>query len=109
MYRIPGVATTPARDAPRVRPTRGPPAAPGDSGATGPAGAIAGQAEEHERIWVGLNDVVARRLSTACVDLQAALGLMGDHPANSKIGHALGELDQAIRDIQDTVIGQRAG
>ena len=32
--------------------------------------------------------------------LQAALGLLGDHPASAKIRHAVDEMDQAIRDIR---------
>jgi hypothetical protein len=111
MYRIPGAysrkTTTSAPAVPAVQPTRAPPPdsppAPEDGHATGPAGAIPGQAEDRERIATGLNDVVVRRLLTAGEDLQAALGLMVDHPANGKIRHAVDELDQAIRDIPDTV------
>jgi hypothetical protein len=43
---------------------------------------------------------VVRRLLTAGEDLQAALGLLGDHPASAKIRHAVDEMDQAIRDIR---------
>ncbi len=74
MYRIPGVlsaaTTTRAPAVPQAPPT--------------PA--------------LGLNDAVIRRLLIASQDLQAALGLMGQHPASGKIRHALDELDQAIRD-----------
>jgi hypothetical protein len=94
MYRIPGAysrkSATPVRAVSQVQPTRG-------------------QAEDRERIVAGLNDVVVRRLLTAGQDLQAALGLMGDHPANGKIRHAADELDQAIRDIPDTVFDRPAG
>ena len=106
MYRIPGVVSSataaPAPAVPQVQPTRGPP--PGspqaldDGNAAGPAKAILDLVEDHERIALGLNDVVVRRLFTAGLDLQAALGLMGDHPASGKICHAVDELDQAIRD-----------
>ena len=93
MYRIPGAysrkTTTSAPAAPPVR--------------------IPGRAEDRERIATGLNDVVVRRLRTAGEDLQAALGLMADHPANGKIRHAVDELDQAIRDIPDTVFDRPAG
>jgi Histidine kinase len=116
MYRIPGVlsaATTPAPAVPRVRPTRDPPPgnpqAPEHGCATGPAEAIPGQAEDRERIAGGLNDVVVHRLLTAGLDLQTALGLMGDHPASGKICHAVDELDQAIRDIRDTIFDHPAG
>ena len=117
MYRIPGVlsgaTTTPAPAAARAQPTRDRtpdgPQAPGDGRATGSAEAIAGQAEDRERIAAGLNDVVVRRLLTAGQDLRAALGLMSDHPANGKIHHAAGELDQAIRDIPGTIFDHPAG
>jgi len=58
---------------------------------------------------VTLNDVVVRRLLTAGLELQAALGLMGEHPASGKICHAVDELDQAIRDIRDTISDHPAG
>jgi hypothetical protein len=50
---------------------------------------------------------LVRRLSSAGLDLQAALGLMGEHPASVKIGHAADELDQAIRDIRDAAFNAR--
>jgi hypothetical protein len=52
---------------------------------------------------------VVRRLLTAGQDLQAALGLMGNHPASGKIRHAVDEMDQAVRDIPDTVFDHPAG
>ncbi len=120
MYRIPGAfsaaTTTSAPAVPGVQPTRGPP--PGSppalegGSATGPAEVIPALAEDHERIALGLNDVVARPLFIAGLDLQAALGLIGDHPASSKICHAVDELDQAIRDIRDirdTILDHLAG
>ena len=116
MYRIPGAysrkTTTSTPAVPPVQPTRDPPPGspqkPDDGHATGPAGTIPGQAEDRERIATGLNDVVVRRLLTAGEDLQAALGLLADHPANGKIRHAADELDQAIRDIPDTVYDRPA-
>jgi hypothetical protein len=116
MYRIPGVVsattTTPAPAVPRVQPTRGPPPGdpqpPEDGNAVGPAKASLDLAEDYEPIAPGLNDVV-RRLLSAGLDLQAALRLMGDHPASSKICHAVDELDQAVRDIRDTVFDHLAG
>jgi hypothetical protein len=44
-----------------------------------------------------MNDVVVRQIFAAALDLQAGLGLIGDHRGASKIYHALDELDQAIR------------
>jgi hypothetical protein len=95
MYRIPGVlsaaTTKPAPAVPPVRPNPGlPPGSP--------------QAPEE-----GLNDVVVRRLLTADQDLQAALRLMGNHPASGKVRHALDEMGQAIRDIRDTIFDHPAG
>lgn len=120
MYRIPGAfsaaTTTPAPAVPRVQPTRGPP--PGSpqalegGSATGLAEIITALAECNERIALGLNDVVVHPLVTAGLDLQAALGLIGDHPASSKIRHAVDELDQAVRDIRnirDTILDRLAG
>jgi hypothetical protein len=109
MYRIPGAFSgatpTSAAAVPGVKPTRGPPPgsaqAPEGGSAAGPAGAVLALAEDHERIALGLNDIVVHPLFAAGLDLQAALGLIGDHPASSKIRHAVDELDQAIRDIQD--------
>ena len=113
MYRIPGAfsaaTTTPARVVPPAGPTSGNPQAPGGDRAPGPAEAIPGQAEDRERIALGLNDVVVRRLLTAGQDLQAALGLMGNHAASGKIRHAVDEMDQAVRDIPDTVFDHPAG
>jgi hypothetical protein len=71
-----------------------------------------------------MNDVVVHRIFAAELDLQAALGLLGDHrtaglrpaageppagnpaavgehPAATKIWHATDELDHAIRDLRD--------
>jgi len=108
MYRIPGVlsaaTTKPAPAVPPVQPAPGlppgSPQAPEDGRAAGPAEAIPGQAED---------DVVVRRLLTASQDLQAALRLVGNHPASGKIRHAVDEMDQAIRDIRDTILDHPAG
>ena len=75
----------------------------------GAAETIAGQAEDREQIALGLTDIVVRRLLAAGQDLQAALGLMGDHPAGGKIRHAVDEMDHAIRDIGDTISRSPAG
>ena len=99
------VATLPA--AAQVPLTRGPPPgrgmAPGGNEAAGPALVILGVPEDHQRIALGLNDVVIHRLFAAGLDLHAALGMVGVGRAADKIDHAIGELDQAIRDVRDTV------
>lgn len=59
--------------------------------------------EERDRIAEGMNDIVVRRLFSAALSLEAALGLVSEHHAAGKIQHAIDELDLAIRDIRDTV------
>ena len=115
MYRIAGTysaaPTSPAPAEPRVQPSRGPP--PGspqavEGGAAAPAKAILNLVEDRERIALGLNDVVVRRLFTVGLDLQAVLGVIGDDPMSDKICHAVNELDQAIRDIRDAIFDHLA-
>jgi hypothetical protein len=77
--------------------------APEGSGAASSAEVIRYLTEDHDRIAQRMNDVVVRRIFAAGLDLQAGLGLIGDHRGASKIYHALDELDQAIRDIRDTI------
>ena len=100
-------ATLPARDAPNLLPTRGPPAsdglAPADSGAAASAELIRYLTEDHDRIAQGINDVVVRRIFAAGLDLHAALELIGEHRGASKIWHAIDELDQAVRDIREAI------
>jgi signal transduction histidine kinase len=95
--------------APEARPvplTRGPPAdhgrGPEDATATGSEAAQL-LTEDHNRIAQRLNDVVVHRMFAAGLDLQAALALIGDHRGASEISHAVEELDQAIKYIQDTI------
>ncbi len=90
-------AKTPAPDAPRTLLTRGPPAASGDMTVTRPL------PQDHARIVQDVNDVVVHRIFAAGLDLQAALGMIGDQPETDRIYHAIGELDQAIRCIRDTI------
>ncbi len=100
-------ATLPPRDAPNPLLTRGPPASDGLASADSAAAASAEVAwyltQDHDRIARGINDVVVRRIFAAGLDLQAALGLIGEHRGASKIWHAIDELDQAVRDIRDTI------
>ena len=109
-------ATFPPQDAPDPLLTRGLPASNGQ-GPTGSGPTVSAEltrylAEDHDRIAQGINDVAVRRIFAATLDLQAALGLIGEHPGASKILHAIGELDQAVRDIRDTIFdatGERKG
>ncbi|HEY2127390.1 MAG TPA: hypothetical protein VGH77_09410 [Streptosporangiaceae bacterium] len=59
--------------------------------------------EDRDRIALRMNDVVIRRMFSAGLDLQRALGLIGDQRGAREICHALDELDHAIRDIRDIV------
>jgi hypothetical protein len=63
--------------------------------------------EERDRIAEGMNNIVVRRLFSAALDLEAALGLMNEHHAAGKIQHAIDELDLAIRDLRNTLFDQR--
>jgi signal transduction histidine kinase len=103
----------PAGDGPGPPPTRGPAAsnglAPADSRAAASAELTRYLTEDHDRIAQGINDVVIRRIFAAGLDLQAALELIGEHRAASKIWHAIGELDMAVRDIREAIFdGSRA-
>jgi glycosyltransferase A (GT-A) superfamily protein (DUF2064 family) len=104
-------ATIPAPGAPAVLLTRGPP--PGNGRASAGNGAAVSAeltrylTEDHDRIAQNVNDVVVRRIFAAGLDLHAALGLIGEHRGAGKIYHAIGELDNAIRDIRDAVFAAR--
>lgn len=95
----PAAPALPERSA--VRPTRGPPAAADSPETTLPL------ADEHDRIAERLSDVVVRRIFSAGLDLDAALGLIGEHGAATKVQHAISELDLAVRDIRDAVFDRR--
>ena len=58
-------------------------------------------AQDHGRMAEGLNDVVVRRLFSAGLALEVALGLIGDYPGAGKVRQAVGELDRAIRDVRN--------
>jgi signal transduction histidine kinase len=67
------------------------------------------RAEDHDRIARGLTDVVIHRIFAAGLDLQAALGLIGDHACSGKICHAIDELDHAIKDIREIIYDRSPG
>jgi hypothetical protein len=101
---LPSAAAIPAPDVPRELLTRGPPAGSGRAPeGSGTAEVIRYLTEDHDRIAQRMNDVVVRRIFAAGLDLHAALALIGDHSGAGKIYHALDELDQAIRDIRETI------
>jgi hypothetical protein len=91
---------------------QGPPG-PGSRPASGPAGPAGDSpetllrlAEDQDRIAEGLNDIVVRRLFSAGLALEAALGLIGEHRAAGKIEHAISELDRAIADLRGIGLGR---
>jgi hypothetical protein len=95
----------PQPDEPRIQPAHDPPA--GKAG--DPAQVTVRLAQDRDRIAQGINDVLIRQIFAAGLDLQAALELIGEHRAAGKIWHAIGNLDQAVRDIRDTIFdGDRA-
>jgi signal transduction histidine kinase len=59
--------------------------------------------EDRDRIALRMNDVVIQRIFAAGLDLQLAVGLVGDRRGAREICHALDQLDHAIRDIRDIV------
>jgi signal transduction histidine kinase len=88
-----------------LAPRRGhdpPPAKAGDSAET-----TRRLTEDRDRIASKINDVVIRRLYSAGLDLQSALGLLDGHRAGKGIQNAITELDQAISDLRDSVFGTR--
>jgi len=50
-----------------------------------------------------MNDDVARRIFAVGLDLQTALGQIGEHSVGVKISHATDELDLAIRGIRSAI------
>ena len=76
--------------------TRGPPVATG----AGPPEVGPLLTDGHGRIAAGLTDIVVRRLFSAGLVLETAVGLMGDHRAAGPVQQAISEVDLAIRDLR---------
>jgi signal transduction histidine kinase len=93
----------PDRDEASIRPTRDPP--PGRAGDW--ADAMLLLVQDRDRIAGDMTDLVVRRLFSAGLALETALGLMGDHPGAGKVQDAVGELDLAIRDVRNVVFDLR--
>ena len=89
----------PERDEASIRPARDPP--PERAGDW--ADAILLLVQDRDRIARDMTDLVVRRLFSAGLTLETALGLMGDHPGAGKVHEAIGELDLAIRDVRNVV------
>ena len=87
----------PELDEAGIRPTRDPP--PGWAGDW--ADAMLLLVQDRDRIAEAMNDLVVRRLFSAGLALETALGLMGGRPGARKVHEAIGELDLAIRDVRN--------
>jgi signal transduction histidine kinase len=61
--------------------------------------------EDRDRIGSEINDVVVRRLFSAGLALQNALGLLDGHHATKHVQQAITDLDQAIINLRNTVFG----
>jgi len=60
--------------------------------------------QDRDRIAGALTDVVIRRMVSAGLALETALGLLDGHRgAAGKVREAVGELDLAIRDVRNVV------
>jgi len=90
---------TPQPDEASIRPTSDPPPGTGGDGAE----AALLLAQDHDRIAKDMNHLVVRRLFSAGLTLETALGLIGDHPGARKVQEAIGELDLAIRSVRNVV------
>jgi signal transduction histidine kinase len=89
----------PQLDRPSIRPTRDPPLGRGGDGAE----AALLLARDRDRIAEDMNNLVVRRLFSAGLTLETALGLIGDHPGARKVQEAIDQLDLAIRDVRNVV------
>jgi hypothetical protein len=95
--RVPGDGMMPAPGEAHVRSARG----PRPLAKSYPAGVPLLLARDDGQFAARMNDVVVRRLFSAGLFLQSALGRMGgDHPVAGKIRDAIDELDLAIQDIR---------
>jgi anti-anti-sigma factor len=65
-------------------------------------------AEDRERIAAGMNDLLVHRLFSAGLSLQAALGILSNHPAAGKVWDAVNDLDLALRDLRSILFDQQA-
>ena len=102
---VPFDAGTPEPDEPRMRPTS-------DAllGSAGDSAEVTLRLEQdRDRIATGMNAIVMRRLFSAGLSLETALGLMGDHRGAAKVQEAIDELDLAIRDFRNVLFDHQAG
>ncbi|HEY5361596.1 MAG TPA: hypothetical protein VIJ82_28570 [Streptosporangiaceae bacterium] len=63
--------------------------------------------EDRDRIAEGLSALVVHRLFSAGLALEAALGLMDEHPAAKRVEFAVTQLDRAIGDLRNVIFDNR--
>ena len=80
---------------------------PSSSAADDSAEGMLSLVQDRDRIVAQVNDVVVRRLFSAGLSLETALGLRGDHPGAGQVREAIGQLDLAIRDVRNVVFDHR--
>ncbi len=97
-----GKAVAPARPGGRaVRPVHEP-AAAGEAGAAAPLR----RADTPDRRAAGVNHLLVHRLFAAGLSLEAAMEMLGNHPASGRIQDAATDLDQAIRDLRSMLFDE---
>ncbi|MEV5704733.1 histidine kinase [Actinoallomurus sp. NPDC052274] len=63
--------------------------------------------DEHDRIAHNLNDTIVRQMFAVSMHLHIALTRIDDAHATERICHAIGGLDEAIKDLRITTFGFR--
>ncbi|MEV0406521.1 histidine kinase [Actinoallomurus sp. NPDC050550] len=63
--------------------------------------------DEHDRIAHDLNDTIVRQMFAVSLHLHIALTRIDDAYATERICHAIGGLDEAIKDLRITIFGFR--
>ena len=64
------------------------------------------RAETPDRMAAGMNNLLVHRLFSAGLSLEAALHMLGDHPAAGRIRDAVTDLDRAIRELRSFLFDQ---
>jgi hypothetical protein len=64
------------------------------------------RAEDDDRTYPGISDLLIQQLFSAGLSLQSALAMLGDHPAAGKVQDAVSSLDLAIRDFRSFLFDQ---
>ncbi|MEV5750815.1 histidine kinase [Actinoallomurus sp. NPDC052308] len=61
--------------------------------------------DEHDRVAGNLNDTIVRQMFAVSMHLHIALTRIDDAHATERICHAIGGLDEAIKDLRLTIFG----